>query len=221
MKRRSQDNELVLSDRDREIFVNALINPPAPNQRLIRGMKQARKMNRQPPTRNVRDGRVLDHLVQQAIKEIRTSIRSADKALKSALKSAARIRNKKPRPIGLTKDVALSHSSRITVNPKIRSGKPCVRNLRITVRDVLKYLASGMTEKQILKKFPDLTPADIRACLTYASGVVEGTIFDVQGSIRPHAAPEDFDLVRRTIKRPVAKKTARMTAPPNRIRPAY
>ena len=58
---------------------------------------------------------------------------------------------------------------RITLDPRVRSGKACIRGLRITVQDVLEYLASGMTEDQILADFPDLTRDDIRACLAYAA----------------------------------------------------
>ena len=58
---------------------------------------------------------------------------------------------------------------RITVDPGKRSGKPCIRGLRITVSDVLEYLASGMTEAQILADFPELTIEDIRACLAFAA----------------------------------------------------
>ena len=57
----------------------------------------------------------------------------------------------------------------ITVEPGKRIGKPCIRGLRITVSDVLDYLASGMTESEILADFPDLTQADIRACLAFAA----------------------------------------------------
>jgi uncharacterized protein (DUF433 family) len=57
----------------------------------------------------------------------------------------------------------------ITIEPGKRGGKPCIRGLRITVYDVLDYLASGMTEKEILEDFPDLTAADIRACLEFAA----------------------------------------------------
>ena len=57
----------------------------------------------------------------------------------------------------------------ITIEPGKRSGKPCVRGLRITVSDVLEYLASGMSEQQILHDFPDLTLEDIRACLAFAA----------------------------------------------------
>ncbi|HVS08411.1 MAG TPA: DUF433 domain-containing protein, partial [Planctomycetota bacterium] len=48
-------------------------------------------------------------------------------------------------------------------------GKPCIRGLRITVYDVLEYLASGMTQAEILRDFPDLTAEDIRACLAFAA----------------------------------------------------
>jgi len=57
----------------------------------------------------------------------------------------------------------------ITIEPGKRSGKACIRGLRITVQDVLEYLASGMTTEQILADFPDLTAEDIRACLSYAA----------------------------------------------------
>lgn len=57
----------------------------------------------------------------------------------------------------------------ITIEPGKRSGKPCVRGLRITVYDVLEYLASGMTQDEILTDFPDLTVEDIRACLAFAA----------------------------------------------------
>ena len=57
----------------------------------------------------------------------------------------------------------------ITVEPGKRGGKPCIRGLRITVYDILEYLASGMTEPEILADFPDLTREDIRACLTFAA----------------------------------------------------
>ncbi|MDE3019148.1 MAG: DUF433 domain-containing protein [Nitrospirota bacterium] len=58
---------------------------------------------------------------------------------------------------------------RITVKPDVRSGKPCIKGTRITVYDVLEYLAGGMTETQILADFPDLTAEDIRASLAFAA----------------------------------------------------
>ncbi len=57
----------------------------------------------------------------------------------------------------------------ITIDPGKCGGKPCVRGMRITVYDVLDYLASGMSEEQILRDFPDLTRDDIRACLAFAA----------------------------------------------------
>lgn len=57
----------------------------------------------------------------------------------------------------------------ITVEPDKRGGKPCIRGLRITVYEVLEYLASGMTEDQILADFPDLSRGDIHACLSFAA----------------------------------------------------
>ena len=59
---------------------------------------------------------------------------------------------------------------RITIEPDQRSGKPCIRGLRMTVSDVLGYLASGMSEDEILHGFPDLEREDIRACLAFAAG---------------------------------------------------
>ena len=57
----------------------------------------------------------------------------------------------------------------ITVEPEKRGGKPCVRGLRITVYEVLEYLASEMTEAEILEDFPDLTREDLKACIAYAA----------------------------------------------------
>jgi len=57
----------------------------------------------------------------------------------------------------------------ITIEPGKRGGKPCIRGLRITVYDLLEYLASGMSEDEILRDFPDLTREDIRACLAFAA----------------------------------------------------
>jgi len=59
--------------------------------------------------------------------------------------------------------------ARITVQPGLRSGKPTVRGTRITVADVLGYLAAGMSEEGLLAKFPELARDDIRACLAFAA----------------------------------------------------
>ncbi len=63
----------------------------------------------------------------------------------------------------------MDYRSIITLEPGKRSGKPCIRGLRITVSDVLEYLASGMSADEILADFPDLTAEDIRACLAFAA----------------------------------------------------
>jgi uncharacterized protein (DUF433 family) len=63
----------------------------------------------------------------------------------------------------------MSLLERITVDPSVRFGKPCVRGTRISVGDVLSYLAGGMTEAELLADFPQLSHDDIRACLTYAA----------------------------------------------------
>jgi uncharacterized protein (DUF433 family) len=63
----------------------------------------------------------------------------------------------------------MDYEKYITIEPGKRGGKPCIRGLRITVYDVLDYLASGMTEAEILQDFPDLTREDIRACLAFAA----------------------------------------------------
>jgi uncharacterized protein (DUF433 family) len=65
--------------------------------------------------------------------------------------------------------MSLSYQSIITLEPGKRSGKPCIRGLRITVYDVLSYLASGMSHQEILADFPVLTEEDILACLSYAA----------------------------------------------------
>ncbi len=63
----------------------------------------------------------------------------------------------------------MNEPNRITTEPDKRGGQPCIRGMRITVADVLGYLASGMTEAEILADFPYLEPEDIRACLAFAA----------------------------------------------------
>jgi uncharacterized protein (DUF433 family) len=63
----------------------------------------------------------------------------------------------------------MNYRNYITIKPNKRSGKPCVRGLRITVYEVLEYLASEMTEAEILEDFPDLTREDLKACIAYAA----------------------------------------------------
>ena len=57
----------------------------------------------------------------------------------------------------------------ITLEPGKRSGKPCIRGMRITVYDIFDYLASGMSESEILSDFPELTKDDIQACYSYVA----------------------------------------------------
>ncbi len=63
----------------------------------------------------------------------------------------------------------MSPLDRIAVDPEIRLGKPCIKGTRITVGDVLAYLAGGTSETQLLAEFPQLTADDVRACLAYAA----------------------------------------------------
>ncbi len=63
----------------------------------------------------------------------------------------------------------LSEKQLITLEPGKRNGKPCVRGMRITVYNVLSYLAAGMTYSEIIEDFPELTEQDIKACLSYAA----------------------------------------------------
>ncbi len=63
----------------------------------------------------------------------------------------------------------MDYTHLITLEPSKRSGQPCIRGLRMTVWDVLEYLAGGMSVDEILEDFPDLTVEDIRACLAFAA----------------------------------------------------
>ena len=63
----------------------------------------------------------------------------------------------------------MDYTGIITVEPGKRSGQPCIRGMRLAVRDVLEYLAGGMTVDEVLADFPELTRDDIRACLAYAA----------------------------------------------------
>lgn len=65
--------------------------------------------------------------------------------------------------------MSVDYSKIITVEPGKRSGQACIRGMRVTVSDVLGYLAAGMSEAQILGDFPYLTAEDIRACLAFAA----------------------------------------------------
>jgi len=68
--------------------------------------------------------------------------------------------------------VSMTWRDRISLDPAIRSGKPCIKGTRITVYDLLEYLAGGMSEKEILQDFPQLNVLDLRAALAFASNRV-------------------------------------------------
>jgi uncharacterized protein (DUF433 family) len=70
---------------------------------------------------------------------------------------------------GYTADMSVQWQDRIVVDPEVRSGKPRIKGTRITVYDILEYLAGGMSEDEILTDFPDLTREDIRASLAFAA----------------------------------------------------
>jgi len=63
----------------------------------------------------------------------------------------------------------MSYLDRISIDPAIRSGKPCIKGTRITVYDILEYVAGGVTEAQILRDFPSLSSEDIKASLEFAA----------------------------------------------------
>jgi uncharacterized protein (DUF433 family) len=69
----------------------------------------------------------------------------------------------------MASETMFNWTKRITMKPSVRSGKPCVKGTRITVFDVLGWLASGMKEKDILHDYPQLEEDDIRACLAFAA----------------------------------------------------
>ncbi len=66
-------------------------------------------------------------------------------------------------------EFVMDYTKIITIEPDKRSGKPCIRGTRMTVTDVLEYLAGGMTPEEIVAEFPDLTLEDIRACLAFTA----------------------------------------------------
>jgi uncharacterized protein (DUF433 family) len=70
----------------------------------------------------------------------------------------------------------MNYLDRITFNPEQCSGRPCIRGMRIRVKDVLEMLASGASQEDILRDFPDLEAEDIRACLQYASDYVSHSV---------------------------------------------
>ena len=78
--------------------------------------------------------------------------------------------------IGWLGSVSMNYRDIITIESGKRSGKPCIRGMRITVYDVLDYLASGMSIEDVLRDFPYLTREDIQACLAYAADRERGQL---------------------------------------------
>ncbi len=72
---------------------------------------------------------------------------------------------------------------RITINPKVMQGKPCVRGMRITVGLVVNLVANGMTSEEIFRDYPSLEPEDIRQCLQYAAALTEDRLMTYGGPV--------------------------------------
>src|SRR5207249_6604602 len=81
----------------------------------------------------------------------------------------ARAGTERPKQTTRDENWGMTWQDRISVSPAVRSGKSCIKGTRITVYDVLEYLAGGMTEGEILRDFPDLTREDIRATFAFAA----------------------------------------------------
>ena len=73
----------------------------------------------------------------------------------------------------------MSYLGRITFNPEQCGGRPCIRGIRIRVKDVLDLLAAGVSEKEILEDYPDLEAEDIKACLQYAAAQADRAVLKV------------------------------------------
>ena len=89
----------------------------------------------------------------------------------------------------------MDYSSIVTIEPGKRSGKPCIRGLRISVYDVLEYQAAGMTPDEIMGDFPDLTLEDIRACLAFAADREWRLVGAPGRGVRPSGS----DIIRRSL----------------------
>jgi uncharacterized protein (DUF433 family) len=123
------------------------------------------------------------HLVERHLTSTWTCQRSAHTFLQGEITSLtlqvmcnALASAETPRPLSSLAAVppppylhAMNQLERITIDPAVRFGKPCVRGTRLTVGDVLGYLAGGMTEAEVLADFPQLTHEDILACLAFAA----------------------------------------------------
>ena len=72
-----------------------------------------------------------------------------------------------------TEDLDTQYMDRITVNPKQCGGRPCIRGMRIRVKDILDMLSAGASEQEILGDFPDLEAEDVRACIAHAASYLD------------------------------------------------
>jgi uncharacterized protein (DUF433 family) len=96
----------------------------------------------------------------------------------------------------------VDYSKIIAIEPGKRSGKPCIRGTRMTVTDVLEYLAGGMTHQELLADFPDLTEEDIRACLALPLiGSASSRRFRREVALRPEFIAEPAGMDRRVVSR--------------------
>src|SRR5206468_2843020 len=91
------------------------------------------------------------------------------RVVNSSVSVASRFGNYLPQAAARFTILSMNYQNIITIEPGKRGGKPCIRGMRITVYDVLEYLASGMSQQEVLEDFPYLTEEDIRACLAYAA----------------------------------------------------
>ena len=85
------------------------------------------------------------------------------------VRTVEKYKNKKRLTIESKPIADMDYRDIITIEPGKRSGKPCIRGMRITVSDILEYLAGGMSQAEILEDFSELTSEDIRACLAFAA----------------------------------------------------
>lgn len=126
---------------------------------LIRAARSARKLAAQTGTAIVvvRDGKLIHEYPKMSEFEEVKELTEQDRT-KSAAESTKKQSIQK-----------MNYKDIITIEPDKRSGKPCIRGMRITVADVLECLAAGMSYEDVLSDFPDLTIEDIRACIAFAA----------------------------------------------------
>lgn len=113
--------------------------------------------------RQVRGGK------QLAVRGSRFALLGLPRRSSGATLARAKVNPRLLRAVTCRTLAGMSLLERITIDPHVRFGKPCVRGTRMTVGDVLGYLAGGMTEAELFEDFPQLTHDDVRACLAYAA----------------------------------------------------